>query len=227
MQQTAFLVFGGEQGGGSPNYTQTESWDGSSWSEVNDLANARRNFAGFGTQTAAVAAGGFTPPGASTRNSVVEEWNGSSWSANPNALPANRIGADGIGTATAGLVVGGSIPAITATTLEFDGTSFSSGGSMNTARSESGMTAGLQTNGLIAGGYTPSTIAATENYDGTSWATRASMAQVRAAGSGLGSTSVSTAALAGGGYTGTAGTAATEEFNGGTTSLNYQNISSS
>ena len=225
--QTAFLVFGGEQGGGSPNYTQTESWDGSSWSEVNDLANARRNFAGFGTQTAAVAAGGFTPPGASTRNSVVEEWNGSSWSANPNALPANRIGADGIGTATAGLVVGGSIPAVTATTLEFDGTSFSSGGSMNTARSESGMTAGSQTNGLIAGGYTPSTTVATENYDGTSWTTRASMAQTRGAGSGLGSTSVSTAALAGGGYTGTAGTAATEEFNGGTTSLNYQNISSS
>jgi hypothetical protein len=49
----------------------TESWDGTNWTEVNDLNTARYNMAGFGTSTAAIAAGGFT----STANTVVMEWN--------------------------------------------------------------------------------------------------------------------------------------------------------
>jgi hypothetical protein len=40
----------------------TESWNGTSWTEVNDLNTARGNFAGAGTQnTAALAFGGANP----------------------------------------------------------------------------------------------------------------------------------------------------------------------
>ena len=43
--------------------------------EGNDINQAKRNLAGFGTTTAAIAAGGETPsPTANT-----ESWNGSSW----------------------------------------------------------------------------------------------------------------------------------------------------
>jgi hypothetical protein len=36
----------------------TESWNGTSWTELNDLNTARRNLGGCGTNTAALAFGG-------------------------------------------------------------------------------------------------------------------------------------------------------------------------
>ena len=125
--------------GGHPNPGQTtETFDGTSFSEVGDLGTGRRIFACFGTQTAAVAAGGNTNPG---RISTVEEWDGSSWSANPNSLPATIMGNRGTGTQTAGLIFGGTPgppSTVTAETLEFDGTSFSDSNDLNTARSALG-----------------------------------------------------------------------------------------
>ena len=48
--QTSALAFGGE----SPPYrAQTEQYNGSSWTEVNDLNVAKANFTGCGTTTAA------------------------------------------------------------------------------------------------------------------------------------------------------------------------------
>jgi hypothetical protein len=40
----------------------TESWNGTSWTELNDLNTARRLLGGSGTNTAALAFGGFLPP---------------------------------------------------------------------------------------------------------------------------------------------------------------------
>ena len=39
--------------GGSPN-AQTESWNGTSWTEVNDLSTARRSYGNAGTGTTAL-----------------------------------------------------------------------------------------------------------------------------------------------------------------------------
>ena len=47
----------------------TESWNGTSWTEVNDLSTARRDSSGSGTSTAGLAFGGSQDPGAAT-----EEW---------------------------------------------------------------------------------------------------------------------------------------------------------
>ena len=157
--------------GGHPNPGQTtETFDGTSFSEVGDLGTGRRIFACFGTQTAAVAAGGNTNPG---RISTVEEWDGSSWSANPNSLPATIMGNRGTGTQTAGLIFGGTPgppSTVTAETLEFDGTSFSDSNDLNTARSALGG-AGIQTASLAYGGNIgpPTVSSATESYNGTSW----------------------------------------------------------
>ena len=49
-------------GGGNPPGIQTESWNGTSWTEVNDMATARVNFAtAMGGGVAAVALGGGAP----------------------------------------------------------------------------------------------------------------------------------------------------------------------
>ena len=52
--QTAALGFGGVP----PNTAITESYNGTNWTEVNDLNNAKHALAGGGTQTSAIAFGG-------------------------------------------------------------------------------------------------------------------------------------------------------------------------
>jgi hypothetical protein len=47
--------------GGPPNTAATESWNGSAWTEVNDLATARHALGGTGSNTSAIAFGGETP----------------------------------------------------------------------------------------------------------------------------------------------------------------------
>jgi hypothetical protein len=49
------------------------SWNGTSWTEVNDLNTARYILGGAGTQTAALAFGGFTTPVVANNRNL--EWN--------------------------------------------------------------------------------------------------------------------------------------------------------
>ena len=74
---TASIAFGGSPadpaGGGALSIT--ESWNGSAWTEVNDLNTARKGVAGSGTNTAALAIAGNIPP----VSPLNESWNGSSW----------------------------------------------------------------------------------------------------------------------------------------------------
>ncbi len=65
---TASLAFGG---GTSPKQ-QTEEWNGISWVEVGDLNDGRQGFAGAGTVTAGLAAGGNRTTG------YTEEWSSTS-----------------------------------------------------------------------------------------------------------------------------------------------------
>ena len=53
------LAFGGYGTGITVN---TEAWDGTSWTEVNNLASARSDIGGTGTATEALAFGGVTSP---------------------------------------------------------------------------------------------------------------------------------------------------------------------
>jgi hypothetical protein len=58
--QNAGLVFGSD----SPTYGQTEEYNGTAWSEQNDLNTGRYiSYGGAGTQTACVTAGGYNPAG--------------------------------------------------------------------------------------------------------------------------------------------------------------------
>ena len=144
---------------------------GAAWASSGNMNTARGYVAGFGLQTAAVAAAGYN---GTARTSNVEEYNGSTWT-NATALPSTFAYGSGAGIETAGLYFGGTVPgspAFAATTLEYDGSSWSSANSMSTGRYNIG-SAGIQTAGLAAGGVpgsgSPSYTKATEHYDGTNW----------------------------------------------------------
>ena len=70
---TAALCFGGHP----PFKNETEVWNGTAWTEVNNLNTARRALSGGGTATSALAFGGIDSSGDTAKNEV---WNGTSWS---------------------------------------------------------------------------------------------------------------------------------------------------
>ena len=57
------------------NTAVTESYNGTSWTEANDLKTGRQALGEQGTYTAAIATGG-EPPGIQNKT---EKWNGSNW----------------------------------------------------------------------------------------------------------------------------------------------------
>src|SRR5210317_885417 len=163
--KTAALVFGGE---GPPGLIgSTESWNGTSWTEVNDLNTARVGMANsIGTYTATLSAGG------NPVSALNESWNGTSWTEvsdlNTGRLYFGGSGADN----TSAIVFGGATPPPTAATESWNGTSWTEVNDLNTAR-RNVVGAGKLHNAALAisGGTPPSSpvVANVENWNGTSW----------------------------------------------------------
>ena len=101
---SAGLSFGGKTAA-TAKTTETEEWDGTSWttSGVGNLGTATTNGAAFGTQTAGLYASGQTASGTSVRT---EEYDGSTWSASGDLQEA-QYDTSGFGTQTAGVRLGG------------------------------------------------------------------------------------------------------------------------
>ena len=88
-------------------HANTESWNGSAWTEAADLNTTRRLMGGNGTSTSALTYGGNAPPG---RQTATESWNGSAWT-EVNNLNTARHSLAGIGTDnTSALAFGGDQP---------------------------------------------------------------------------------------------------------------------
>jgi hypothetical protein len=117
--QTAGIVFGGQINPATTNTAATEEYNGFSWANGGNMNLARGYGCGFGTQTAAVGAGGYVHGGGD--KSEVEEYNGSTWS-EVTDLPGNQRSEGTAGTQTAGLVFGGDPAPIRTQSLEYDGT---------------------------------------------------------------------------------------------------------
>jgi hypothetical protein len=188
--QTAGLTAGGylSTSPGSGALANSEEYDGSSWTEGNDLNGARYDSARFGTQTASYVAGGEGYPVPSPGvTAIVENYNGTSWTETTD-LPTTRRTSSGAGTATAGLVFAGQLSGaapLTDTSLEWDGSSWTAGGTMNTARKY--LTGyGIQTYAHAAGGYTTTDVAIVEQYNGTAWTEIADLNTARQQLSGTG-----------------------------------------
>jgi len=106
---TAALFFGGYTSPPSPSnmVASTESYDGTSWSEVNNLIEAR--FSGGpaqnGTQTSSLFAAGYTP--ASNASATANGWDGTSWSTRPSmAQGVRHLAGAGSGNSSA-MIFGG------------------------------------------------------------------------------------------------------------------------
>ena len=173
--QTATIAMGGGTMPSPPSSTtNSEYYDGSSWTAQPAMNNSRqRGGAGaFGTQTAAMSVSGIrNPPAPSNTVTDTEEWNGSNWTSG-GAVPSGRYSACFFGTQTAGVFAGGNPgPSNTGATdsAEYNGSSFSAGNSMANGRynatSGGTLTAGLVVMGTAGGSDT----ANCEEYDGTNY----------------------------------------------------------
>ena len=168
---TTALYYGGYKPAGVEG--NTESYDGTSWSEVSDLNTSKRQInQGLGTQTAALAFGGMGAPGVSTQLDGTESWNGSSWTAlsSPANLNTGKHNMGCTGTQTAGLKFGGNASYSNATE-SWNGSAWTSKNALNTGRT--GIRgSGTSTAAIGIGGDTPpapNVVTSVESWDGTNW----------------------------------------------------------
>jgi len=96
-------------------------WNGSSWTEVNDLNSARSAFGGDGTTTSFLGYGGYVAP---TYRAITEAWDGSSWT-EVNDLGTARQDLAGAGAgSSSNLAAGGYTTTWVANTEEFSADDF-------------------------------------------------------------------------------------------------------
>ena len=161
--QTAGLVYGGESGPGAV----TEAYNGTSWTEVNDLNQLRSAVAGVGADNTTALVFGGAAPGITA---VTELWNGSNWT-EVNDLNTARSNLAGSGSATAALAFAGSAPSNSALTESWSGTNWTETSDLNTARYFLAGS-GTQTAAIAAGGQISSPTGATEEFTGAGSVTR-------------------------------------------------------
>jgi len=156
---TAFLIGGGQDSGTPPSFstTATEEYNGTSWSEVNNMNTARYAGGGAGTQTSALAFSGnpdSTPlPG--PYSNATEEYDGTCWT-NGGSLNTARSRAFGGGENSNSAVAFGGQPGPgvdSGVTEKYNGTAWTTSPVTNSARSLYGRSGLTQGAGLITGGY--------------------------------------------------------------------------
>ena len=187
-------------------------FNGTAWSNQQDKnTNTGAYQTGFGTQTAAVAGGGYTNVGGTTYNTT-EEYNGTAWTSVNNMLNAMGM-RGGVGIQTAGMEFGGSpiaAPPPSNLVEEYDGTTWTAGTAMTNARGENTPHTGTQTAAFAVGGLGPPQRLLVEEWNGTSWSETTDINTARAGAGGSGTTSL---AMIFGGSTGSV-TGATESWDG-------------
>ena len=168
-------------GGSSPSTTTVGMFQGDSateefnqsatvitagaWASGGALPTALRGMGGFGTQTAAISAGGL-PPGSGTTSAY--SYNGTAWTGIPAIGAANSfMTGSRLSPGSAGSVYGGE--PVSSTHQYWDGSSWSEQTDMNSPRYAGGG-AGTQTSSLMMGGIpgAPGNTA-TEEWNGSAW----------------------------------------------------------
>ena len=213
--QTAALCAGGYNTDDNATFDYSETWNGTSWSEGNNINTPRGYIASAnqGTTTAGLIFGGLAGPTGNATTTSAESYDGTNWTES-TALNTSLQSAGGGGTPTAAFCAGGQQPAAFDGNQQWNGTGWTNETAINTARGLMG-SAGSVTAALIYGGDpAPGAFASVESWNGTSWTEVADLSTARyQMGKGTGS---STAALCSGGATGSpppAGTGLTEEWN--------------
>lgn len=193
----------------------TEEYDGSAWTAGNNVNTARRGyvFDGAAVPTSLIFGGNTQPyPGSTTVTGATEHYDGTCWTNGGamNTARTNGAGSSG-GSQTSSLSTGGSQPAVTSNTEEYNGSTWAEVNNQPVAYAYQGY-AGTQTDCLIFNGY-PGAGGTTLNYDGTSWTTNpASLSLARLNYHNNSGTASAAIVFGGEGPSGTLTT--TEEFTG-------------
>ncbi len=210
--QNAAITAGGAYGPPGPSTSPyTESYNGTSWTEVADLNTGRQAFGSLGTSTAGFAVAGYGAPASNIAN--VESWNGSGWTETTDVNTA-RTSLRGCGTTTAALAIGGYNPPPSYQvdiTESWNGSAWTEVGDMNTRRSGAGNAlSSPYGDTIIFGGYSqpPPNTANAETWNGSAWTEVANLNSAKDNMGGSGDSS--TSALCFGGRT----IASTESWDG-------------
>ena len=180
--QTAAML----AGGGYPTSTaNTELYNGSSWTEVNNLNQARSNAAVGGTSTLTVLGLGYIAPSPGNVNNT-ETWDGTNWTAGNTANTARGL-IGGFGVYNSAVATGGT-PG-TSNVESWNGTSWTEIAEINSARYAGAAAGSSNTDGLFFGGSPePAGVTKNEQWDGSSWTELADMNQAKVYHAGCGTT---------------------------------------
>ena len=143
--QTSALAFGGTT---PPRTAITESYNGTSWTEVSDLNTAKNALQGAGaSNTAVLAFGGDASP----ETAVTELWDGSSWTEKNDLNNGMRSGG-GTGASNSAMSVGGDSSPVTDNAETWNGTSWTNITEMGQAREGLGAAGATNTAVIIFAG---------------------------------------------------------------------------
>ena len=183
---------GAESPSPPPAGVNTEVYNGTTWTEVNNLTTGVQVAGNFGTVTAGIFASGSGAPGAGIAN--VQQWDGTNWTEIADVNNARRQSKGG-GTTTAALIAGGYAPAsssVVNTVESWNGSSWTETTEINTARAAlASSQQAPYTDLVIFSGQEPANSAKTETWNGSSWTETTDMNTARnnAGSSGTSSTS--------------------------------------
>jgi hypothetical protein len=198
----------------TPNYKNTNYlWNGTSWSDGNNINLARGYLAGAGTAASGLIFGGFNPASSPALRAETEEFDGTNWTESGDLNNA-RGELGGTGTQTAALAFGGTpLPTVKQKTESYNGSTWTA---LNDMSRGGGAVTGWGTTGaaICAIGTGASPAVGSESWDGTSWTNGPNTNHANFYRDSAGA--VSTDGLIWGGYEppGDRGTANTESWNG-------------
>lgn len=154
------------------NTTDTELYDGSTWTAGNAFSTERSfHSTGGVNQTSGIVVGGRSAPGQETAIDLVEEYDGTSWTSG-TAHPTVVKECSGWGAANDFIQAGGSVPAATANCAIYDGSTWTSTASMPAVRSLNATSMGTyNTNTGMTFGGSPPTLNTTLEFNGAAEAT--------------------------------------------------------
>ena len=208
--QTSSLV----TGKGPPGSGETESYNGSSWTEVADLNNGRYALGGIGpSNTSALVFGGENYPNPSPYyRANSETWNGSSWT-EVGDLNTARQAMGTAGTVTSALSFGGEAPgdAHTQKNESWNGSAWTEVADLNQGKRFVGGAGADNTAALCFGGLTPPYTTNVESWNGSAWTETTNMNTAR---SGMASSGASYTSALGTGGESPSLTGITEVWNG-------------
>jgi hypothetical protein len=210
---TDMMIAGGITGPPLYNtFTNTELWNGSTWTETNDINTGRYNTGVAGTTTAALIYGGKYPPDGIFTNAV-ESWNGTSWTAGTSMNTARGDMGSAGQVYTDCMGFGGGPGPVGSNNEIWNGATWTEVNNLSTTHDTHPGGTGADTTAALCFGGGPPYKTNNETWNGTSWTATTAMN----AGSGLLQTlgNSNTDCLgAGGGDNVVDFTAKTEQWNG-------------